>query len=389
MGKGGNVVSKGEIPTAINAKDAAIIEATPSNNGKTVDTTKAGAVVRPWYVRGGFHVNEIGMGFNVLVPPIVLLTTAATTTFSSIHPSFTYTPVQIWIAAVVFQAAIALAEGMITLFCVAVVPIYLASLFILPWTLQTNTIVPSLVLAFVIAIWRGGVCMSVCLHRYAAHGAFKCSSFTRFFVHVLGCAANQGGPIWWASQHRCHHKNCDLPRDPHSAIQHGLERAFAFFSVGHGKVEEEFVPRHNDTWVLRLLDTFSFAVCGAELCAAYHCFGREGLFVSYTSMWLCQTVTLWFNIANHPPDAHPGRVCQAIDSKGKLTGWDLGWYPGFRFFNAVCPIFSRAACEDTHEVHHVHFMLAKREEYDCSYYLFVRPLEKMGLVWDVKVAAPE
>ena len=42
-----------------------------------------------------------------------------------------------------------------------------------------------------------GVCMSVCLHRYASHGAFKCGPVTSFAIEWLGCLANQGGPIWW------------------------------------------------------------------------------------------------------------------------------------------------------------------------------------------------
>mmetsp|Transcript_25695 Transcript_25695/g.55285 ORF Transcript_25695/g.55285 Transcript_25695/m.55285 type:complete len:321 (-) Transcript_25695:208-1170(-) len=320
------------------------------------------------------------MGFNVSVPPILLLMTAAATT--SLHPSIT--PFGIFATAFLVQMAIALAEGKVTVFCVVVVPIYLASLVALPGTLSTS-IAPTLALAFFIAMWRIGVCMSVCLHRYAAHAAFKCSPPMRFFLHVLGCAANQGGPIWWASQHRCHHKHCDLPRDPHSPIQDGVERAFAFFSVGHEDVEEEFAPKHNDTWLLRLLDTWSFAVCSAELYMAYRYFGREGLFVSYTSMWICQTGTLWFNIVNHPPDVHPDKACQASNSKGVATGW----YPAFLFLDTVAPFFSAVASEAAHADHHVHFMLAKRDKYDCMYHSFVLPLEKMGLVWDVKVAPPE
>lgn len=375
---------KGEILIAnANANNDAV--EVSQNNTKQVtlaETANANAKVngrRPWYVRGGFHVNGAGMAANVLVPPVLLLMTASKT---SLHPSLT--PVEIFAAAFFVQVAVALAEGMITFFCVAAVPIYLASLLVLPATLSTS-VAPTLALAFSVALWRVGVCMSVCLHRYAAHAAFRCSPATRLFVNVLGCAANQGGPIWWASQHRLHHKHCDLPRDPHSSIIDGVERAFAFFSLGHGIVEEEFAPKHNDTWMLRLLDTFAFVVCSAELYVAHRYFGREGLFVSYTSMWICQTVTLWFNIANHPPDAQPGKACQAANFQGKPTCW----YPAFRFLDAICPLYSGFSSEGAHGDHHLHFMLAKREKYDCAYYALVWPLEKMGLVWDVKVAPPE
>ena len=46
---------------------------------------------------------------------------------------------------------------------------------------------------------------------------------------LLGCLATQGGPVWWASKHRAHHKFCDKPRDPHSAKLRGLIGAFAWF----------------------------------------------------------------------------------------------------------------------------------------------------------------
>mmetsp|Transcript_8442 Transcript_8442/g.15383 ORF Transcript_8442/g.15383 Transcript_8442/m.15383 type:complete len:350 (-) Transcript_8442:174-1223(-) len=335
--------------------------------------------VRPWYIRGGMHVNEVGMGLNVTLPPIFLAMTAATT---SLHPSFT--PVQIFASMFFLQAMLAVAQGMRTIFCVVAVPCYLTSLLILPGTISTS-IAPTIALAVFIAIWKVGICMSVCLHRYAAHAAFKCGPGTQLFVNLLGCAAHQGGPIWWASQHRCHHKHCDMPRDPHSAIQDGVENAFAFFSTGHAALEEEFAPRHNDTWWLRLLDTWSFAVCTAEMYAAYHCFGREGLFISYTSIWICQTITLWFNIVNHPPDTHPGKICQATNHRGKSTGW----YLPFLLLDQLYPLFGTIVSEAAHDDHHVHFMLAKREKYDVMYYSFVWPLEKMGLVWDVKVAPPE
>ncbi len=348
---------------------------------------------RPWYVRGGFHVNVLGMGLNVSVPPYVLITTAASTSFHS-----AYTPTQLFLFVLAFQILASLVEGKRTFFCFVVVPVYLSSLCLVPITLSAPAW-STVGLAFFIAIWRIGICMSVCLHRYASHAAFKCGPYTRLLLNVLGCAANQGGPIWWASQHRCHHKHCDAERDPHSPIVRGVERAFAFFSVGYDMVNEEFAPRHNDAWHLRLLDTFAFSVCSVELCLAYRYFGREGLFVSYTSMWICQAGSLWFNITNHPPprddginandydatSSTTGKVCNASNGKGRATGW----YPAFWFLDFICPYFSGLASESAHADHHDHFMLAKRDEYDVMYHAFVRPLEIAGLIWDVKVAPPE
>ena len=41
---------------------------------------------------------------------------------------------------------------------------------------------------------------------------------------VVSCGAHQFGPLWWASIHRRHHENCDLPNstlDPHSPAVYG------------------------------------------------------------------------------------------------------------------------------------------------------------------------
>ncbi|KAL3811509.1 hypothetical protein ACHAXA_000413 [Cyclostephanos tholiformis] len=389
MGKGGDSRNGGILVAPATASVPSMTMSTPTKEDKLVDAAariKATTTNdRPWYVRGGFHVNVFGMGLNVSMPPFILITTAASTSLHS-----TYTPTQLFLALLGLQIIAALAEGKRTFFCFVVVPVYLSSLLLVPPTLSTAYI-PTIGLAFFVAIWRIGICMSVCLHRFASHAAFKCGPITRLCLNLLGCAANQGGPIWWASQHRCHHKHCDMARDPHSPIVHGVEKAFAFFSVGYDGVEEEFAPRHNDTWYLRLLDTFAFAVCSVELCLAYYLLGREGLFVSYTSMWICQAGSLWFNITNHPPHANDstaggaGKVCNASNGKGRPTGW----YPAFWFLDFICPYFSGLASESAHADHHDHFMLAKRDEYDVMYHAFVRPLEMLGLVWDVKVAPPE
>lgn len=267
-------------------------------------------------------------------------------------------------------------HGMRTLFCVFCVPMYLSSIMI-AFTLNASPVVLLLV-ALVLAAYRVAICMSVCLHRYAAHAAFKCGPVTQLALNLLGCTANQGGPIWWASQHRCHHKYCELERDPHSALQVGTERAFSFFLSNPG-IEEEFAPKHNDNWYLRLVDTWSFLPVVADLFVAYNLLGKEGLFVSYTSLWVCECITLWFNIANHPADA-PGEVCKAacVRSRPKEL------YPAFQLLSILHPVLGFFAGEIGHDDHHDHPMLAKRDSTDLGYYGFILPLSWIGLVWDVK-----
>lgn len=59
-------------------------------------------------------------------------------------------------------------------------------------------------------------------HRYFSHRAFKTSRTVQFLGAVVGNAAVQRGPIWWAAHHRHHHRASDKPDDIHSPHQDGF-----------------------------------------------------------------------------------------------------------------------------------------------------------------------
>jgi hypothetical protein len=378
MGKGGNAIGQtDDVKSNVLQKSAGenvINDVSSSSDQKRQSNF---SIERRWYNKGGIQgVSEIGMGFNVGFTPFLFVTYLSPSEESGPFLAG-YSFPQVFFAVLGFNIIAAFfVHRMRTLFCLVCCSTYMASLLAL-FTLQ-SPIVPTCISILAIATWRVGICMSVCLHRYSAHAAFKCGPLVQFVLNLLGCAANQGGPIWWASQHRCHHKHCELPRDPHSALQVGTERAFSFF-LERSTMEEEFAPKHNDNWYLRLVDTWCFTVVSAELFFAYNFFGREGLFVSYTSLWICQTITLWFNIANHPPTA-PGKVCKAASYRVQPEEW----YPPFQLLHRLHPFLATVVGEGGHDDHHIHFMLAKRDSTDLAFYLFILPLKMLGLVWDVK-----
>ena len=72
-------------------------------------------------------------------------------------------------------------------------------------------------------------------------------------------------------------------------------KAFCFFDA-HPDVNEEFTPRHLESLSMRLLDTFACVPVMMELFLAYQLGGLPALWVVYTSSWMSQTVTLWFNV---------------------------------------------------------------------------------------------
>lgn len=59
-------------------------------------------------------------------------------------------------------------------------------------------------------------------HRYFSHRAYKTTRWFQFVLAILGNAAAQLGPLWWAAHHRHHHRFSDTEADFHSPIRHGF-----------------------------------------------------------------------------------------------------------------------------------------------------------------------
>ncbi len=59
-------------------------------------------------------------------------------------------------------------------------------------------------------------------HRYFSHRAFKTSRVFQFILAFLAQSSAQKGALWWAANHRHHHKFSDQPEDIHSPVQRGF-----------------------------------------------------------------------------------------------------------------------------------------------------------------------
>lgn len=82
-------------------------------------------------------------------------------------------------------------------------------------------------------------------HRYFAHRSYKANRAFQFFMAVLGSTAVQKGVLWWAANHRLHHKHSDQPQDIHSPVQSG------FFWSHVGWI---ISPHHDETRVDQIQD---------------------------------------------------------------------------------------------------------------------------------------
>ena len=56
-------------------------------------------------------------------------------------------------------------------------------------------------------------------HRYFAHRSYKTSRVFQFILAFGGTMAVQKGPLWWAGNHRLHHRYSDAEADLHSPIK--------------------------------------------------------------------------------------------------------------------------------------------------------------------------
>ncbi len=99
-------------------------------------------------------------------------------------------------------------------------------------------------------------------HRYFSHRAFRTSRGMQFLFALLGAAAVQRGPLWWASHHRHHHANSDNASDQHSPQQHGFLWSHIgwFLSRANFATRGELVRDLARYPELRFLDRFDIVV---------------------------------------------------------------------------------------------------------------------------------
>src|SRR5210317_2477915 len=62
-------------------------------------------------------------------------------------------------------------------------------------------------------------------HRYFSHRTFKTSRWFAFTLAWLAQSSAQRGVIWWAGNHRHHHRFSDEPEDLHSPVTNSLFHA--------------------------------------------------------------------------------------------------------------------------------------------------------------------
>ena len=210
-------------------------------------------------------------------------------------------------------------------------------------------------------------------HRYFAHRAYRLGRVMQFIMAFGGATAAQKGPLWWAGNHRWHHRFSDTDRDPHSS-----KRGFLWSHL---------------LWIL---------------CKKYNATDYKGIkdFAKYPElMWLNKYYLV-------PPILLGVLVFLVAGPSGLFCGFFLSTillYHGTFSINSLTHRFGKQRYETGetsknslllalitlgegwHNNHHCAPGSVKQGftwwQIDISYYV-IKLMEKMGLVWDLKYPNP-
>jgi stearoyl-CoA desaturase (delta-9 desaturase) len=220
-------------------------------------------------------------------------------------------------------------------------------------------------------------------HRYFSHRAFRTSRAMQFLFALLGASAVQRGPLWWASHHRHHHANSDLPADSHSARQHGFAWSHTgwFLARANFATRRDRIPDLARYPELRFLDRFDVLVplllalglygAGEWLAHAAPALGTDGL---QLVVWgFCVSTVVLYH------------ATFTINSLAHRIGWRRYATPDDSRNNLWLALLTFG--EGWHNNHH-HYPASARQgfywwEVDLTYY-GLRLLAALGLIWELK-----
>jgi stearoyl-CoA desaturase (delta-9 desaturase) len=187
-------------------------------------------------------------------------------------------------------------------------------------------------------------------HRLLAHRAFKTSRFVQFLFALAGSLAVQGGPIWWVSHHRSHHRDTDTDEDIHSPVTRGMWKAHmgwmitdeAFNENGansrdlHKFAELKFLQRYY-VWlvVLEMIGLFGFGSIWAWVFPESGTSGLQmlvwGFFISTVFTW---HVTFMVNSVCHRYGSQPYDTKDASTNNVfvGVLGFGEGWHNNHHYY---------------------------------------------------------
>jgi stearoyl-CoA desaturase (delta-9 desaturase) len=233
--------------------------------------------------------------------------------------------------------------------------------------------------------WAVGLCVGLYVvrawaltagyHRYFAHRSYKTSRWFQLVLAFLGGTAVQKGPLWWAGNHRHHHRESDTVYDVHSPYFGGLLWSHVgwFMSGMHEATDHEAIKDFSKYPELRWLDRHYWLPAGVLAVACYLIGGWTGVVYGFC----LSTVVLYHcvfcvNSLNHVIGRQRYKTSDQSRNNWFLALITLG--------------------EGWHNNHH-HYQSSANQgffwwEIDVTYYV-LKCLSWLGFVWELRLPPPE
>ena len=275
----------------------------------------------------------------------------------------------------------------VTLVAVLVPPLGLFSAMGLLWGVAFRWVDVALLVSLYVVCAFG---TTIGFHRYFTHRGFEVRTPVKVVLAILGCMTMQGPLTQWVTDHRKHHALSDRPGDPHSP------------HVGHGDgawgALKGFVHAHVG-WLFSNLGMEQGREYGRDLYEDRLVRTIDRLYV----VWVVLTLGIPFGIGYWVGGTW-GAGLEGLVWGGLLR---IFLYQHATFsVNSICHIFGRRDFrsrdearnnwlvallvfgEGWHNNHHAFPSSARhglaRRQLDVSWWV-IRGMERLGLVWDVKV----
>ena len=220
-------------------------------------------------------------------------------------------------------------------------------------------------------------------HRYFSHRTFKTSRWFQAFLAFASQTSAQKGILWWAANHRVHHRHSDTELDPHSRKVHGFWESHVGWIMGSSHEETDYslvkdLAKYPELmWLNRYHWAPAFLLAVFVLLLGQLVNG--GNLHSLSAGWSTLLIGFFLSTA---------LLYHATFAINSLMHW-IGkprYITGDESKNSF-PLAIISLGEGWHNNHHYYQSAARQGffwwEVDVTYYV-IRLLGALGLVWDIK-----
>ena len=273
-----------------------------------------------------------------------------------------------------------------TLVAVVVPPLGLVSAMGLLWGVGFHPVDLALFAGFYVVCAFG---ITIGFHRYFTHRGFEARTPVRALLAILGCMTMQGPLTQWVTDHRKHHAFSDQAGDPHSPHGHGDGAVGAVRGFVHAHVG----------WMFTNLGMEQGRAYGRDLYEDRLIRAIDRLYLLWVVLTLGLPFAIGYGVGGTWQTGVEGLVWGGLI---RIAAYQHATFS----VNSICHMFGRRDYrsrdearnnwvvallvfgEGWHNNHHAFPASARhgldRLQFDVSWWV-IRGLEKLGLVWDVKV----